>query len=123
MLWVDIGDDCDRGGQTVKGAVALVRLDDHPLALAHARVGPIGVNDAAIDNRRVKAAFVQQGGNHGGRRGLAVRACDGHVGFQAHQLGQHLGPAHDRQFLRPRGVQLRIARLDGRGNDDDLGPF
>ncbi len=34
------------------------------------------------------------------------------VGFQPHQLGQHLGPAHHRQALQARLVQFRIARFD-----------
>ncbi len=97
VLGVDVGDDGDGGGQAVEGAVAFVGLDHHPFALPHARVRAIGVDDAAIDHRRVDAAGIEQGGDHRGRRGLAMGAGDGDVGLQPHQLGQHLGAAHHRQ--------------------------
>ena len=114
VLGVDVGDDGDGGGQAVEGAVALVGLDHHPLALPHAGVGAVGVDDAAVDDRRVDAARVQQGRDHGGGGGLAVGSGDGDVGFQAHQLGQHLGAAHHRQAAargrrRARGCRGLIA--------------
>ncbi len=52
MLWIDIGDDADLGRQADEGAVALVGLDDHPLALAEARVRAPSVDDATGDDRR-----------------------------------------------------------------------
>jgi hypothetical protein len=50
--------------------------------------------------------------------GLAVRAADGDGVLEAHQLGEHLGAAHDRQQPLARGLELGIVLLD-RGRDDD----
>jgi hypothetical protein len=118
MLGVDVGDDGDVGRQLEEGAVALVGLDHHPLAFAHAGVGAVGVDDAAVDDGRVEPACVEQRRHHRGRRGLAVRAADGDRVAEAHQLGQHLGAAHDRQKLLARRLQFGIGLLD-RGRDDD----
>ena len=59
-------------------------------------VGAVGVDDAAVDHRRVQPAGVQQRGDHRGGGGLAVGAADRDRELQPHQLGQHLGPAHQR---------------------------
>mmetsp|Transcript_29190 Transcript_29190/g.56407 ORF Transcript_29190/g.56407 Transcript_29190/m.56407 type:complete len:504 (-) Transcript_29190:2619-4130(-) len=123
MFGIDIGHDGDGGGQTVESAVALVRLNDHPLALALAGVGAVGVDDATVHHRRVKLALVQQGGDHRGGRGFAMGARDGDVGFEAHEFCQHLSPAHDGQATGAGGVQFGIAGLDGRRDHDDLGVF
>jgi hypothetical protein len=50
-----------------------------------------------------------------------MRTGNGDVGFQPHQLGQHLGPAHHGQLAPPRLFQLRIARPDGGRHHDDGG--
>ena len=100
MLGIDVGDDRYLGRQLQEGAVALVGLDHHPLALAHAGIGAIGVDDAAIDDRRVEPAGVEQRRDHRRRRGLAMRAADGDRLAKAHQFGQHLGAANDRQQLQ-----------------------
>ena len=50
-----------------------------------------------------------------------MRAADGHRLAEAHQLGQHLGAAHDRQHLLARRLQFRIGLLDRRRDDHDLG--
>ena len=113
VFGVDVGDNRDRRGQAVEGAVGLVRLDDHPFALPHPRIGPIGMDDPAIDHGRVKMPRDHQFGHHrcGGR--LAVGARNGDVGFQAHQFGKHFGTAHHRKATAAGLVQFGIARLDG----------
>ena len=121
MLGIDIGDDGDVGRQLQEGAVALVGLDHHPFALAHAGIGAVGVDDAAIDHGRVEPAGFEQRRDHRGRRRLAVRAADGDRLAEAHQLGQHLGAPHDRQQLLARGLQLRIGFLDRGRDDHDFG--
>ena len=102
MLGIDVGDDGDVGRQLQEGAVALVGLHHHPLALAHAGIGAVGVDDAAIDDGRIEPAGVEQRRDHRGGRRLAMRAADGDGLAEAHQLGQHLGAAHDRQRFRAR---------------------
>ena len=118
---VDVGHDGDGGGQAIEGAVALVCLHDHPFALAHAGVGAIGMDNATIDHGWIEIAAVEQGGNHRGGCCLAVGPGDGHVGFQAHQFGKHLGPAHDGQAPGPRLVQFRVAGFDGARDHNDFG--
>ena len=118
MLGIDVGDDRDVGRQLQERAVALVGLDHHPLARAHAGIGAVGVDDAAIDHGRVEPAGVEQRRDHRGRRGLAMRAADGDRLAEAHQFGQHLGAPHDRQQLFARRLEFRIGFLD-RGRDDD----
>jgi hypothetical protein len=56
MLGIDVGDDHHIGRQLDEGAVGLVRLDHHPVALAEPRIGAIGVDDAAVDDSRIEAA-------------------------------------------------------------------
>ena len=77
MLGVDIGDQRDVGRQLDEGPVGFVGLDHHPAARPHARIGAVGVDDAAIDHRRVEAAGIQQRRHHRRRRRLAMRAGDG----------------------------------------------
>ena len=118
MLGIDIGDDRDVGRQFQEGAVALVGLDHHPVALPAPRVGAVGVDDAAVDDRRIEPGGVEQSRDQRGRRRLAVGAGDGDALLQAHQLGEHFGAAHDGNAAQPRGRQFRIVALD-RGRDDD----
>ena len=122
MLGIDIGDDRDIGRQLQERAVALVGLHHHPVAGAETRVGAIGVDDAAVDHGRIEPAGVEQGCDHRGRRGLAMRAGDRDAALQPHQFGQHLGAAHHGNAPLARRHQFRIVALDRGGDDDDLGP-
>ena len=63
VLGVDIGDDHHIRRKLHEGAIGLIRLDDHPVALAEPRIGAIGIDDAAIDDGRVEVACVQQRGH------------------------------------------------------------
>src|ERR1700733_2157600 len=53
MLGIDIGDDRNVGGKFQEGAVGFVGLDHHPVAGAQARIGAIGIDDAAVDYGRI----------------------------------------------------------------------
>ncbi len=77
MLGIDIGDNGIVTGQLQEGAVGFVGLDHHPVALAHTGVRAIGVDDAAIDHRRIESPAFQKRGDDGGGGGLAVGAGDG----------------------------------------------
>ena len=72
MLGIDIGDNGDVGRQLDEGAVGLVGLDHHPLALADARVRAVGVDDPAVHHRRVEPTRLEQGRDHRGGRGLSM---------------------------------------------------
>ena len=117
VLRVDIGDQRHVGRQLDEGAVGFVRLDHHPVAGAHARIGAVGVDDAAIDDGRVEAAGIEQRRHHRGGGGLAVGAGDRDRLLEPHQLGQHLGAAHHRQQALARRLELGIVALDRRGDD------
>ena len=121
VFGIDVGHDGDVGRKLEERAVGFVGLDDHPLAGAQARIGAVGVDDAAIDHRRIETAGIEQRRHHRGGRGLAVGAGDGDAAFQAHQFRQHFGAAHHRQPLRARCDEFRIVGFDRRGDDDDFG--
>ena len=91
MLGIDVGDDGDRPVEAEEAAVALVGLDHPPVAFAEPGVGAVAVDDPAVDHGRVEPAAVEQRGDHGGGRRLAVRAGDRDRLLHAHQLGEHLG--------------------------------
>ncbi len=120
MLRVDIGHDGDVGRQLEKGAIAFVGLDNHPVTGPQTRIRAIGVDDAAVDHRRIKAPGLQQSRDERGRCRLAVRAGDGDTLLEAHQLRQHLGAAHDRQPFFAGEFEFGIVALDGGRNDDDF---
>ncbi len=86
VFGIDVGDDGDRRRQPGEGAVALVRLDRHPVAGAQPGVGAIGVDDAAVDHGRVEPGGFEQAADHRGRRRLAMRAGDRDRPFEPHQL-------------------------------------
>ena len=122
MLGIDVGDDGDRPVEAEEAAVALVGLDDHPVALAQPRVGAVAIDDAAVDDGRVDAAGIQQRSDHRRRRRLAVRPGDRDRLLHAHQLGEHLRAPDERQPPLDRGFDLGIAAADG-GRDHDDGRF
>ena len=119
MLRIDVGDDANLRGHLDEGAVGLVGLHDHPLAVTEPRVRAPFVDDAAGDDGGVEAGDIEYVGDERGGRGLAVRAGDGDGGVEPHQLRQHLGAAHDGQSALARSLELGIAGLDGRGDDDE----
>ena len=96
MLGIDVGDDRDRAVEPQEAAVALVGLDHHPVGAAEPGVRAVGVDDAAVDHGRVDPAGIEHRRDHRGGGGLAVRAGDRDGRLEPHQLGQHLGAAHDR---------------------------
>ena len=121
MLRVDVGDDGDVGGKLEEGPVGFVGLDHHPVAGAQPGVGAVGIDDTAVDHGGIEAAGVDQRGDERGGRGLAVRPCDGNAALEPHQLGQHLGAAHDRQALGTCGNELRVVALDRGRHHHHLG--
>ena len=121
MFGIDIGDDRDIGRQFEEGSVAFVGLDHHPVAGAEPRIGPIGIDDAAVDDGRIEAAGLEQGRDERGRRGLAVRPGNRHALLETHQFGEHFRAADDRQALFARRDEFRIVALDRRRHHDDFG--
>jgi hypothetical protein len=59
MLGIDVGHHRDRAVEPEEGAVALVRLDHHPVGFAQPGVGPIGVDDPAVDYRRIDPPAIE----------------------------------------------------------------
>src|SRR5712671_4796088 len=121
MFGIDVGDDCDIGGQLEERAVGFIGLDHHPVAGAEPRIGAIGLDNAAIDDGRIEIAGIEQQGDQRRGGGLAVRARNGHAALEPHQFGQHLGAPHDRQALRAGSSEFRIVTLDGRRDDHHVG--
>ncbi len=121
MLGIDIGNHGDRAIEPQKAAVALVRLHDHPIAIAQPRVGAILLDNAAVDHGGIDAACVEQGRDHAGRGGLAMRSRDRDSAFQPHQFGQHLGPSDDGDSVFERGGDFGVVALHRRGCHDHSG--
>ena len=71
----------------------------------------------ADGERRVDPARLEGHGQQGRRRGLAVRAGDGHAAGPAHRGGEGLRPVQDRKSLGVRGPQLRVVVADRRRDD------
>ena len=77
MFGVDIGDDRNRAVEPQETAVALVRLDHHPVARAKPGVRTVAVDDAAVDDRRVDAAMIEHRRDQRCGRRLAMRTSHG----------------------------------------------
>jgi hypothetical protein len=69
----------------------------------------------------MKPAGIQQRRHQCRGGGLAIGARHRDAGPQAHDLGQHLGTAHQRQGQATGLVELGIARLHRRGIDHHMG--
>jgi hypothetical protein len=121
VFGVDVGDDGDGRRQAVERAVRFVGLDHCPVALAQPRVRAVGVDDAAVDHRRIEPARVQQRRHQRRRRGLAVGAGDRDGALQAHDLGQHLRAVDHRQAAAAGLDQFGVVLLDRGRDDDDAG--
>ena len=77
VIVLDVRHNGDVGSQLEEGAVALICLGDEVTARAELRIrAEIGHLTADDDGRRHTHA-VECYADHGGRRRLAVRACDG----------------------------------------------
>ena len=87
VLFVQVGDDGDLGGEQRKGAVGLVGLGHENLAPAQDGVGPQPVPHRAHHHRGVEISGPEHRRGHGGGGGLAVHAGDRHLGMIFHQLG------------------------------------
>src|SRR3546814_8414064 len=74
VLRVDVGDHGDGRRQLHEAAVRFVGLHHHPVAGAEPGVGADGVDDAAVDDRRVEAGCIQHRRHQRGGSGLAVRS-------------------------------------------------
>ena len=116
MLRIDVGDHGDGRVQLGERTVALVGLDNHPLAAAKAGIASPSGDDAAIDHRRIDAGAVQQGRHQRGGRRLAMCAGNGHRPAKPHQLAKHFGAVHDWDEPLARGHDFGIVGLD-RGRD------
>ncbi len=121
VLGIDVGDDADLRRQPRERAVALIRFDDHPLALPEPRVRAPGVDDAAGDHGRLLARFREDVGEQRCRRRLAVRAGDRDGRIEPHQLGEHFRAPDDRQALLACRDEFGVQRLDRRRNHDIAG--
>ena len=123
MVIFDVRDDGNAGTELQEGAVAFVGLRHDPGAGAIPRVAAQGTHVAADDDGRVQPGFRRDDGNHGARRRFAVCAGDGHTLrlVIVQQFRQDIAAVQDRNAFGPCGLQFRIVRMDGAGNDDGVG--
>jgi len=93
VLGIHIGDDGDVGPAASGRCRRFVRLDHHPVAGAEARIGAIGVDDAAL--MTVGSSWPRRAASPPAMWWWSCRgAGDGDAAFKPHQLGQHLGAPH-----------------------------
>ncbi len=121
MVGVDIGDYGDNRRQLEEGAVRFVCLGHQKFSLSQFGVGPKSVETAADHRRRIDAAMDQNGGDHAGGGGFAVRTGDGDAVLHAHQLGQHFRPRDNRYQPPVRFENLRVSGAHGSGGDHHIG--
>lgn len=99
----------------VERAVELVGLYDYVRARRVEQiVRPVVFRDAAQEGVAAYVAFVEQVGQHGRRRGLAVRARHAEAAHVARQQAQYLGALVYLESGRTEIVQLAVVRRDGR---------
>ena len=91
---------------------AILDLADQGLHFGMIQTHHRKADDAAIDHRRIEIARIEQRGHQRCGGGLAMGATNGNGGLETHDLGQHLGPAHDRQLAGTCRHQFRIVALD-----------
>jgi hypothetical protein len=113
VLGLDAGDHRGARRQHQERAVALVSLGHEQLAGAIA--GPqAGLGEYPADDvGGVRAAVAQHSGQHRGRRGLAVRACDRDALLAEHDRGQHRRAGHDPDPAPPGLHELGVVGPDG----------
>lgn len=64
MLGIDVGHDREGAVEPQEAAVALIRLDDHPVALAQPGIRAVLVDDPAVDHGRVHPAGIEDCRDH-----------------------------------------------------------
>jgi hypothetical protein len=121
VVILDIGHHGDGGKEFQEAAVRLVGLGDQVARRAELGAAAFNLKPAADHVRGIEAGLGQDGGEHGGGRGLAVRPGHGQGKLHAHQLGQHLGAGDDRQLAAQRFEDLDIVLGDGAGIDQGFG--
>ena len=120
VVGLDVGEDRAVERQLQEGAVALVGLDDEQVATRPSGAGPEIVHVATDDEVRVEPGGVGDGGEHRGRRRLAVRAGHRHRGGPRADRGEHAGPPQDRDASGAGGGQLDVAGGDRRRCRDSV---
>ena len=120
MVGLDVGEDRAVHGQLEVGAVALVGLDDQPVAVgplrSRADVGDVTADDEA----RPKAGFGEDQHEHRRRRGLAVGAGNGERSGPGADRCQHAGAAQHGDTGGPRLVEFDVAFGDRRRRGDGV---
>ena len=118
MLRIHIRDNGDRRTDLHECAIALISFQDDPVAVSGFRVRAISIDDPAIDHGRIDPGAIEQSRNHRGGGRFSMRASYGDGPFQANDLSQHIGAAHNGNARSASRLNLDIIILDRAGNDD-----
>ena len=122
-----MGNVLDRRGELRHAAVALVRLDDEPVASTDAKAsrregaGEI-YGRAAAQEGRVESVLEEDVGDHGGDGRLAARARDRDRAALRGQGREEGAPPDPRDAERLRALEVRIRRLHGGGMHERVEP-
>ncbi|MEA2068345.1 MAG: hypothetical protein U9P12_04010 [Verrucomicrobiota bacterium] len=109
----DVGDDGIVRRVAGYSAIGFIGLDHHDIAIAR---NPFDADHLATN----AVATAKNLGNHCRGGGFSVRTTNGNAGAVAHQCGQHLAPAGDRntQLHCPGNLGMRIGY--GGGTDEPI---
>jgi hypothetical protein len=118
VFGIDVGDDRQRAIEPQERTIAFVGFHHHPVRRAKAGVRAVGIDDAAVDDRGIDPARIEQRRDHRGSGGLAVGAGHGHGVLEPHQLRQHFRTAHHRHARFEGGDDFGIFAPDGGGSND-----
>ena len=121
VLAIDIGHHGDHRRQHEKRSIALIRFDDHQLALTEPRIRMIAAHDSANHKRWIEPGGSQHCGDHRSRGGLAMRTGAGdRVRLHAHKLGKHLSARNYRNRPATRFDDFRIVLTYCGGTNYDV---
>jgi hypothetical protein len=121
VIRFDVADDGDGGIQLQERAVILIGLDDIQGFVPEPYVTLPNCDPPADESRGIPPRAHERSGDHGRRRGLAVRAGDANDGAIGNDLGQRLSPGDDRNPGTPRSFQFGMIGRNGRGVDHGSG--
>ena len=117
---LDVRDNGDLRMELVEGTVVLVGLDDDDVAAAALGVAAKVAEHAADEDGGIEPGLLEDGGDHRGGRGLAVRAGHADAALLVDDLAEELLALHDPDAAGAGGVDLLVLRPDRAGDDDEV---
>src|SRR5204863_318821 len=103
----------------LEGGAAVLVVDVDGCETGSAGVAAEVAEHAADENGGIEPGLLEDGGDHRGGRGLAVRAGDADAALLIDDLAEELLALHDADAAGPGGVELLVLASDRAGDDDE----